>query len=561
MEKPWLKQYEQAVPSTIDIPDCTLQHLLFDSSRKFPERAALAYYGRTISYRQLEELSNQLANALIQMGIQKGDRVAIMLPNLPQCVIAFFGALKAGAIVVQTNPLYVERELEEQINDSGAETIVALDLFYERIEKIKNRTPLKRIVLCNAGDYLPPLLKFFYPLKAIRENQWVRVPRVPPVYDFVKLTAEAETNRPVVAISPKDTALFQYTGGTTGTPKGVMLNHTNLVANATQCRKWMPSLRQGEEIFLAVIPFFHVYGLSTCMNLGLMVGATLVLLPKFKTQEVLKTIVKNRVTIFMGIQAMYVAINNFKDVGQYDLSSIRICISGAGALHAEVQDRFEALTGGKLVEGYGLSEASPVTHCTPIYGVRKKGSIGFPFPGTEAKVVDQENRKHILGPGEVGELAVKGPQVMQGYWNKKDETRDVLQEGWLYTGDIAKMDAEGYFYIMDRKKDMIKTRGENVYPREIEEVLFRHPKVKDAVVVGLPDTFSVEAIKAYIVLKEGQESTQDEILDFCRKDLARFKIPKWIEFRDELPKTIVGKVLRRVLIEEEMKRQDRESSA
>ncbi|HEY5648636.1 MAG TPA: long-chain fatty acid--CoA ligase [Nitrospiria bacterium] len=561
MEKPWLNHYEQAVPPSIDVPDKTLSQLLFDSSRKYPDRAALVYYGRKISYRQLEDLSNQLANALIRMGIQKGDRVAIMLPNVPQCVISCFGALKAGAIVVQTNPLYVERELEQQITDSGAETIIALDLFYDRIERIKDRTPLKRIILCNAGDYLPLLLKLLYPLKAKREGQWVRVPRVPPVHDFVKMVKEAETNRPVVAVSPTDTALFQYTGGTTGVPKGVMLSHVNLVANATQCRLWMPSLREGEEIFLGVIPFFHVYGLSTCMNLGLMAGATLVLLPKFKTQEVLKTIVKNRVTIFMGVQAMYVAINNFSEIGKYDLSSIRICISGAGALHTEVQDRFEELTGGKLVEGYGLSEAAPVTHCTPIFGVRKKGSIGFPFPGTDARVVDQENRKRVLKPGEVGELAVRGPQVMQGYWNKKDETRNVLQDGWLYTGDMAKMDEEGYFYIVDRKKDMIKTKGENVYPREIEEVLFRHPKVKDAVVVGLPDQFSVEAIKAYLVLKEGQKVSEEEILGHCRKELARFKVPKWVEFRDELPKTMVGKVLRRVLIDEEMKKQDRTSQA
>ena len=280
----------------------------------------------------------------------------------------------------------------------------------------------------------------------------------------------------------------------------------------------------------------------------------LVLLPKFKTREVLDAITKHQVSIFMGVQAMYVAINNFDGIGRYDLSPIRICISGAGPLHVDVQERFEELTGGKLVEGYGLSEASPVTHATPIFGLRKKGSIGLPFPGTEAKIVDKEKAEREMDVGEVGELAIKGPQVMQGYWKRDDETQKVLKDGWLYTGDIARVDEDGFFFIVDRKKDMIKTRGENVYPREIEEVLYRNPKVKDAVAVGLPDTFSVEIIKAYVVLKEGESSSEEEMVGFCRKELAKFKVPKWVEFREELPKTIVGKVLRRVLIEEEMKK-------
>lgn len=554
MQKLWLKSYEQGVPSSINYPNITLPQVLFETVRRYPKSPALIYYGKTITYEQLDLLSNRLANALICLGVQKGDRVAIMLPNLPQCVIGYFGALKAGAIVVQTNPLYVERELEHQINDSGAETIIALDLFYEKIARIQHRVPLKRIILTGAGDYLPPILKFLYPLKMRMEGQRVRVPQRPPIYDFVKLLRQTEAVQPIVPVKPEDTALFQYTGGTTGVPKGVMLSHNNLVANAYQCRYWMPSLRDGEEVFLGVVPFFHVYGLSTCLNLGLLVGACLVLLPRFKTDDVLKTIVKCRVTIFMGVQAMYVAINNYPHIGKFDLSSIRICISGAGPLHGEVQDRFEELTGGKLVEGYGLSEASPVTHCTPIYGERKKGSIGLPFPDTDVKIVDQETGQRELPVGEIGELAVRGPQVMLGYWKKEDETKNVLRDGWLFTGDMARMDESGYFFIVDRKKDMIKTRGENVYPREVEEVLFRHPKIKEAVVVGIPDTFSVEAIKAYVVLKEREHATAEEIIDYCTKELAKFKIPKWIEFRKELPKTMVGKVLRRVLLDEELKK-------
>lgn len=558
MEKLWLKSYERGVPASISYPNIPLPQLLFETVRRFPKRPALVYYGKNITYEEFDLLSNQLANALIELGVQKGDRVSIMLPNIPQCVLGYFGALKAGAIVVQTNPLYVERELEHQLNDSGAETILALDLFYEKISRIQHRVPLKRIILTGAGDYLPTLLRLLYPLKAMKEGQRVRVPVKPPVYDFRKILKRSEPLQPIVPVKPDDTALLQYTGGTTGVPKGVMLSHNNLVANAVQCRYWMPTLRDGEEVFLGVVPFFHVYGLSTCMNLGLMTGARIVLLPRFKTEDVLKAIVRHRVSIFMGVQAMYVAINNYSRINQFDLSSIRLCISGAGPLHGEVQDRFEKLTGGKLVEGYGLSEASPVTHCTPINGLRKKGSIGLPFPDTDAKIMDQETGQREMPSGEIGEIVIRGPQVMQGYWNKEEETKGVLRNGWLYTGDMGQMDKDGYFYIVDRKKDMIKTRGENVYPREVEEVLFRHPKIKEAVVVGIPDTFSVEAIKAYVVLKEHEHATEAEIVDYCRKELAKFKIPNRIEFRKELPKTMVGKVLRRILLEEELSKKNQE---
>jgi long-chain acyl-CoA synthetase len=333
-----------------------------------------------------------------------------------------------------------------------------------------------------------------------------------------------------------------------------MLTHRNLVCNAIQSATWT-RMRERSEIVLSVIPFFHSYGLTACLNSTIYRGGTLVLLPRFQTQDVLKCIKKYRPTLFPGIQAMYVAINNFPGIEKYDLSSIRACISGAGPLHLEVQERFEALTGGKIVEGYGLTEASPVTHANPVHGKRKKGSIGLPFPDTDAKIVDLETGERELPVGEVGELVVRGPQVMKGYWNRSDEeNRNMLRNGWLYTGDMSRMDEEGFFYIVDRKKDMIKTKGENVYPREVEEVLFRHPKVKDAVVAGIPESFSVEVIKAYVVLKEGQEATEEEILEFCRRELAKFKVPKFVEFRRELPKTIVGKVLRRILLDEEMKK-------
>jgi long-chain acyl-CoA synthetase len=554
MGKPWLKSYETGVPANIQYPRTTLPQILFETARRFPKNPAIVFYGRTLSYEEFEAQSSQFANALIQLGVRKGDRVAVMLPNLPQYLIACFGAMKAGAVVVQTNPLYVEREVEHQMNDSGAETLVALDLFYPRIKNVMHRTLLKRVILARVSDFLPLPLKLLYPLKALMSGQRVRVAIKPPLYDFLNLMRRAVATRPIVPVDPGEVALLQYTGGTTGTPKGVMLSHTNLVVNACQCRYWMPSLREGGEIFLAVIPFFHVYGMSTCMNLAVLTGGCLVLLPRFNTRDVLKTIVKHRATLFMGVQAMYVAINNFPKIKKYDLSSVRICISGAGPLHVEVQERFEEMTGGKLVEGYGLSEASPVTHCNPIFGLRKKGSIGLALPDTDAKIVDLEDPNRELAVGEAGELLVRGPQVMLGYWKREEESRDVLKDGWLLTGDIARMDPEGYFFIVDRKKDMIKTKGENVYPREVEEVLFRHPKVKEAVVVGIPESFSGEVIKAYLVLKEGQSATEGEVLDFCRKELARFKVPKIVEFRKELPKTLIGKVLRRVLLEEEQKK-------
>ncbi len=554
MDRPWLTAYEPEVSPHLDYPGEPLQQLLLTSARRFPKRPAISFYGKRLSYRAVAQLAARCANALRGMGVRPGDRVALMLPNVPQAVIAYYGALMAGAVVVQMNPLYVEREIEFQLADCGAETIISLDLFYPRIDAVKAKTPLKRIVLTNVRDYLPIPLKWLYPFKAKREGQWVDVVRTASVLDFVTLLKGASPEAPAVAVGPDDLALLQYTGGTTGTPKGVMLTHRNLVANAVQCHGWMPSLREGREVFLGVIPFFHVYGMSSCMNLAIKIGASIVLLPKFKTDEVLKAIRNRRVTIFMGVQAMYVAINNHPKVGRYDLSSIRICISGAGPLHVEVQERFEELTKGRLVEGYGLTESSPVTHANPIFGTRKKGSIGLPFPDTDAKIVDAETGNRELAVGEAGELVVQGPQVMRGYWNQPDETKLVLRDGWLYTGDLGRMDSDGYFYIVDRKKDMIKTRGENVYPREVEEVLFRHPKVKDAVVVGLPESFSVEVIKAYIVLKEGELATPQEIIGYCAKELAKYKVPKFVEFRQALPKTMVGKVLRRELLEEELRK-------
>jgi long-chain acyl-CoA synthetase len=552
---PWIKSYEPSVPPRLHYPDITLGDMLAETVTKFPDHTALIFYGKKTSYSELNALVNRCANALSRLGVKKGDRVALMLPNIPQMVIAYYGTLRMGAIAVATNPLYHEHELEVQLKDSGAETLLAVDMFYPVISRALPKTSVKRLILCGIKDYLPFPLNLLYPIKAMIEKQWVRVKRVPPIYDFLSLLGEAPATPVKAGVSPDDTAILQYTGGTTGTPKGAILTHRNLVVNAVQNRDWLTMRKEGEERVLAVIPFFHVYGMTTAMNFGVLTGAQLILIPKFHTKEVLHFINKYRPTVFPGIQAMYLAIGNYPKINKYDLTSIKAAISGAGPLMHEVQERFEHLTKARIVEGYGLSEASPVTHCNPVFGKRKLGSIGLPMPDLEAKIMDIETGEKEMPVGETGELVVKGPQVMKGYWNKPAETARALRGGWLHTGDIAKMDDDGFFYIVDRIKDMIKTVGENVYPREVEEVLFTHPKVKDAVVVGLPhEEFLGEKIKAYIVLKDGETATAEEIIQFCREQLSKFKVPKEVEFRSQLPKTLVGKVLRRILRDEEMKK-------
>lgn len=556
MNRIWTAQYDHGIPRTLSYPDIVLPDLLSRSTIRYPDRPAIRFYGRVIRYRELDALVNQFAQALLRLGVRADGVVGLMLPNLPQTVIGYYGSLRAGAMVTPINPLYVEREIEHQVTDSGCETILALDQLYPRIEPLLGRTCLKRVILTGVEDYLPWQKRLLYPIKARKQGRPRRETFGPATYTMRQLM-DGSASPPPVKVSQNDIALLQYTGGTTGIPKGVVLTHRNLVCNTWQCRHWMATLREGEEVFLGVLPFFHVYGMSACQNLAIGVGGSLALLPRFHVTEVLETITRDRVTVFPGIPGMYSAINNHQHLERYDLRSIRLCISGAGPLHQSVQDRFEAVTGARLVEGYGLTEAGPVTHVNPIHpesGQRRPRSIGLPLPDTDAKIVDMETAECEMPVGETGELVVRGPQVMRRYWKRDEETRHVLRKEWLFTGDLARMDADGFFYIEGRKKDMIKSGGENVYPREVEEVLLRHPKVTEAVVVGLPEDLRGEFIKAYVVLKEGEQATAAEILEHCRKDLARFKVPKRVEFRAELPKTLVGKVLRRVLVEEELKR-------
>ncbi|MDG6985720.1 MAG: long-chain fatty acid--CoA ligase [Nitrososphaerota archaeon] len=527
-----------------------LYSLLTESAKAHPQNRCIHYQGRDFSYAQVDEISSRFAAALASLGLKKGDRVAIFLPNVPQLVFAYFGILKAGGVVVMCNPIYKERELEFQLKDSGAEIVIAsrtvakgMDL-YKSLEGCRNRLLLKHVISTHLGDYLPPVKRRLAVLAGIKD-----VPRENTL-DFVKLVDSNAPSTDYARTDPvNDVAVLQYTGGTTGVSKGAMLTHYNLVSNAVYASALFPVTER--DISLCVLPLFHIYGLTVTMNSTLSAGAAMVLLPSFHVDEVMKTIQGQKVTIFSGAPAMYIAINSRPDAKKFNLHSVRACLSGGSALPPAVRRKFIELTGGNLVEGYGLSETSPITHCNPVSeGVVKDGSIGPPFTETDAKIVDVANRDKVLGPGEVGELAVKGPQVMKGYWNQKSETDSVLKDGWFLTGDIAKMDQDGYFYIVDRKKDMINVGGLKVYPREVEDVLFENPDVKEAGVIGVPDSFSGEVVKAFVVLKDpAKKVSEKDVISYCETKLAKYKVPKTVEFVQELPKTLIGKVLRRKLRE------------
>jgi long-chain acyl-CoA synthetase len=552
-ERPWLRFYEPGVPHTLSYPAQPLVALLDQTAARYPEHVATVFFGAAMRFRTLHDLAGRFAAALQRLGVRPGDRVALHLPNCPQFLIAYYGALRAGAVVVPFNPLYVEREIEHQLQDSEAEVAVTLDLIYPRLAEVRPRTRLREIVVTAINDFFPAHLRLLYPLKARREGHLVRVPRARDIHRLTDLLAAPAQPRPV-AVDPGDTAVLLYTGGTTGVPKGAMLSHRNLVSNVLQARAWFTQLRPGADTVIAVIPFFHSYGMTSAMNFAIAAPARLVLLPRFQLELVLAAINKYRPKVFPGVPTLYTAIINAPDIARYDLRSIQACISGAAPLPLEVQHRFEALTGGRLCEGYGLTEASPITHANPIQGRRKAGSIGIPFPDTDAAIVDLETGTRQLPPGEVGELVVRGPQVMQGYWRKPEETALALRDGWLYTGDLAKMDEDGYFYIVDRKKELIITGGLNVFPREVEEALYAHPAVLEAAAIGVPDAYRGEVVKAFVVRKPDAQVSEEEIIAHCRKLLAPFKVPKAVAFRDSLPKSLVGKILRRALMEEERAR-------
>ncbi|MFD2627955.1 long-chain-fatty-acid--CoA ligase [Oceanobacillus kapialis] len=557
----WLKHYPPEIPTSITYDRKPLHAFLEESASRYAKKKALHFMGKEISFEALYEEAKKLASFMQGKGLKKGDKVAIMLPNCPQAVIGYYATLMAGAVVVQTNPLYKERELEYQLVDSEASFIICLDILVPTVTNVLPKTTVKHSIIASIKDYLPFPKNKLYPFIQKRQyNMVVKVEDSETTHSWQRAITESEASYEKVEIDPvEDVALLQYTGGTTGYPKGVMLTHYNLVSNVQMCDAWLYNTRGEDDIVLGVLPFFHVYGMTTVMNNCIMVGSKMVLLPKFDAKQVLKTIDKQKPTLFPGAPTIYIGLLNHPDLGKYDLSSIEACISGSAPLPTEIQEQFEQLTGGKLVEGYGLTETSPVTHANFVWQKRVNGSIGVPWPDTECKIMILETNEEAE-VGEIGEITVKGPQIMKGYWNNQEETDLILKDGWLYTGDLGYMDEEGYFYVVDRKKDMIIAGGYNIYPREVEEVLYEHEGIQEVVVAGVPDVYRGETVKAYIVPKSGSVITEEELNSFCRKHLAAYKVPKIYEFRKELPKTAVGKILRRQLVNEEKEKQKEEDA-
>ncbi len=553
-DKPWLKFYDKHVPASLDYPHVTIPAALEETARKFPDRTALIFKDNKITYREYNESIDCFGAALQSLGVKKGDRVAIHMLNVPQFPIAYNAVLRIGGICVPCNPVYTAREMKHQLGDSHSKVIVTLANMYPLVKQIRPETPLEHVIVAEIDTYFPEPLKSYYAqLKEKDPSKKLDISRDANTYLFTDLLKKGPAKPQPVQVDWDDTAVLMYTGGTTGVSKGAQLTHKNILVNAYQVKAWTNGTE--EDTTLTTIPLYHSYAMTCCMNVGAVSGGTGILVPDPRdTEDILKSIDKYQPTFYPGVPAMYVAINNFPDVQKYNLSSLRACNSGAAPLPLEVQQRFQQLTGASLVEGYGLSEASPVTHTNPMYGDGRIGTVGLPYPDTEVIIVDVDTGEKEVPVGELGELCIRGPQVMKGYWNMPTETANSLRDHhdgggpWLHTGDIATMDADGYFRIVDRKKDMILgAGGYNVYPREIEDVLYEHPKVLEAAAVGVLVSEGNQRVKAFVVLKPGETATEEEIIEFCRKNLAPYKVPKFVEFRDSLPKTQVGKILRREL--------------
>jgi long-chain acyl-CoA synthetase len=575
MDRPWLDSYPPDVPKTVQpLPERNLYQHLADAADRFPNASAVVFWlpgapmAKTLSYSKLVTLVDRFSRVLVSLGVKRGDRVGLVLPNCPQYVIAYYAALRIGAVVVGNNPLYTERELSHQLSDAGVELVVTLDLLYPKVAEVRDQVGLREVIVGSVTDFLPFPVNLLAPRTLRRHareagDPWPPVPPNAKVRWWKELMAGTYPEVPVAQVDAKvDLAGLIYTGGTTGPSKGAMLTHFNLTSNVIQSAAWFPGLVDGREGVMCVIPFFHSYGMTVAMNVGIYKAAKLVLMPQFHLEATLKAIQKEKPSLFPGVPRLYIAINESPLTPKYDLRSVRACLSGAAPLPLAVAERFERITGARLVEGYGLTETSPVTHANPIIGTRKEGSIGLPIPDTDQRIVDLDDWTKDVSPGEIGELAVAGPQVMQGYFDRPEESAAMIREDadgrrWLLSGDIARMDEDGYVSIVDRKKDMILVSGFNVYPTDIEQVLYHHPKVHKVAVAGVPDETTGEAVKAYIVVKEGETVTEAEIIAYCRDEksgLTGYRVPKQIEFRGSLPETLVGKVLRRKLQEEERER-------
>ncbi|MGC8658410.1 MAG: long-chain-fatty-acid--CoA ligase [Desulfomonilaceae bacterium] len=546
MEKIWLKSYRKDVPPEIKFDEITLSEALTKSASTFPDNPALLFQGTTVTFRELDNLVNRFASSLIALGLKPGDRVATLLPNLVQMVVAVYGAFRAGAIAVTNNPLYTDRELEHQFNDSGSTFLVSLDLFVPRMIDLRKKTGITSIVSCHIGDYLPSPMN--NPEILAKMGMHLKTPPAKDVFEFTDLVKDSVSSLQFPKRPWDDTACLLYTGGTTGLSKGVQLTHKNLSCNVQQTIAWFPDFNLGAERVVGCLPFFHSFGMTSAMNTAIFYGYSNALVPKPEPKTILEAIEKFKVTFISAVPTMYNGMINYPELNKYDLSSLKGCFSGGAPLPMETIIKFKELTGIEICEGYGLTESSPTTHVNPYGAKTKPGSIGLPFCNTDAKIVDvNDYEKEVTSPGTPGELCVKGPQVMKGYINRPEETDMTLKDGWLLTGDIAVFDEEGYFSIVDRKKDMIISGGYNIYPRDVDEVLFSHPKVLEACAIGIPDAYSGERVKAFVVLKAGEHATESEIIEFCKQNLAKYKVPKYVEFIESLPKSAIGKILRKEL--------------
>lgn len=552
-QKPWIHFYEQGVVPTVDYQTILIPEYLDSAADEFPDNTALIFQGFKLTYKELNDMVGRFASVLTRAGIEKGDSVAILLPNVIPCVVSYYAILRIGAIAVMNNPLYSDRELEHQFNDSKSKLLITLDLLADRMVKLRAKTGINKIIYTSIGDYLPFAKRLLFPLVAKKRNLAADVTPAENLMKF-KEVLERETEKTgQVDMGFEDVAMYQYTGGTTGVSKGVMLTHGNLSRQIQQLKSWFPAFRKGEEIMLGALPFFHVFGMSVSMNFAISMCWANVLVPKPQPEPLLESITRFKPTFAPLVPTMYIGILNHPDLANSDLTSIKGCFSGSAPLPLEVINEFQQKTGSIIVEGFGLTESTPVTHVNPFNGRRKQGSIGVPVPDTECRIVNMDDGVTDMPVGEPGELLIRGPQIMKGYLGRPDETAKTLtDDGWLHTGDVAKMDEEGYFYIVDRMKDMILSGGYNVYPRDIDEVLYEHPKVVEACCVGIPHPTRGEAVKAFIVVKDGETVTQEEIIEFCKGKLATYKLPIAVEVRTELPKSTVGKILRKDLKAEEI---------
>ena len=544
-KKPWFENYPKGVPQTIKYENMTLPEAFRRSVQNFPGNPAVTFLGKVITYRELGELVDRLAASLADMGVKKGSRVATLLPNVPQMIVAYYAAQSLGASMVLNNPLYTDRELEHQLNDSEAEYLFTLDLLAPRMIALKPKTGVKEIIICHINDYLPFPKKQLFPF--VKKAMFRKVEKQANVYEFLDLVKKSGPKPKMAKLSFDDLACFQYTGGTTGVSKGVLLTHGNLSKNVQQINNWFPGFNPGEESIVGALPFFHSFGMTTVMNFALWNGWNIVPIPRPEPQAILEALDAYKPTFMPAVPTMYVGMLRHPEFKKYNVTSLKGCFSGAAPLPLEVIREFEEATGSQICEGYGLSETSPVATINPFGGKTKVGSIGLPISDTDIRIVDVDTGKKDMPAGESGEVLIKGPQVTEGYHKRPDETKEAVKGGWLYTGDIGIMDEEGYFFIVDRKKDMIIAGGYNIYPRDIDEVLFEHPKVSEACAIGVPHEYRGETVKAFVVLKPGETATEEEMIAYCKENLAAYKVPKIIEFIDDLPKSAVGKILRKEL--------------